>query len=291
MAYTGIQFDRDLSVKIDRAYARYWDSTKRNVLIKEAIEKIINLNIVKNSTVLIQDELFGIYKTNQSFSPSSNTISLVTGISDYYHIMNLRCGFAVPVGVSVGSSVYIVEATQSTPVRIRLSVNSNLRTGSRVLIAGVTINTNANGVRYLKRVSGKWYELYSDENFAIPIIGNGTYTGTTGRITASVLNNAKNLKTNRKFSILNKADTNNPFYEIASGNLVIYPLAVPCTLVELDYISTPSYIDVSDGSTDLLLTYSQRFIYRVMDETAKLMGMASHDDAMIQMSVNEINQP
>ena len=190
MAYTGIQFDRDLSVKIDRAYARYWDSTKRNVLIKEAIEKIINLNIVKNSTVLIQDELFGIYKTNQSFSPSSNTISLVTGISDYYHIMNLRCGFAVPVGVSVGNSVYITEATQSTPVRIRLSINTNLRTGSKVTVSGITTNTNANGVRYLKMLSNKWYELYSDENFATPIVGNGAYTGTTGRITMSVFNDS-----------------------------------------------------------------------------------------------------
>ncbi|MBF9672515.1 hypothetical protein IAI19_11755, partial [Streptococcus pseudopneumoniae] len=77
--------------------------------------------------IITEDNLFGIYKSNAVFTPTTNALSLVaggTGISDYFHMMNLQAKFVIPVSVAVGSSVYITEASNSTPLRIKLSVNT-----------------------------------------------------------------------------------------------------------------------------------------------------------------------
>jgi hypothetical protein len=193
-------------------------------------------------------------------------------ITDYYHLMNLSPKFVVIV-----PSTAITDATNTTPIRITLSKDSNLRTGQRVVIGSVTSNTNANGNRYLKRLNNKTYELYSDANLQNPIVGNGIFSNGSGLIYQVVYNYAKDLKSNRKFSILNEPNIYSPFYEIGSSAIRIYPQDVPCSEVTIDYISTPVLIDVQNASTDLLLTYSERFLEFIADETCRLMGLYSRD--------------
>ena len=48
------------------------------------------------------------------------------------------------------------------------------------------------------------------------------------------------METNRKFSVLNEATTTDPFYEIGSGVIRVYPLTPPCSEVTVDYLSTPT---------------------------------------------------
>lgn len=290
---TGVDFNNKLDLVIDRPYSRYWSPPQRNDFVRMAITNAINNRTVRNDNIITEDALFGIYKSNAIFAPTTNSVALNaggTGISDYFHMMNLRAKYVLPVKIAIGNSVYIVEATNSTPVRIKLNVNTNLRSYSQVFISGVTGNTNANGTRYLKAISGKWFELYSDVNLTTPIVGNGTYAATTGSVQMVSYNYAKPLDSNHKFSQLGQATTDNPLYEIADGVVKVYPLTSVCSEITVDYVSTPVYIDVEDATIDLNATYSEDFLNFIMQETAVLMGMSSRDNELTANAVTIINQ-
>jgi len=290
MPYTGVDFSNLLDLKTDMAYTGYFDITQRTAIVREATTKAVEIKVATNDRIQVQDDIFGIYKSNQVFTPSSNTIDLIpagSGISDYHHIMNMRAKFVESL-----SPNYITEATNTTPIRISLYKNSNLRTGDAVVIAGVTTNTNANGTRYVKRIKNNLYQLYSDINLANPVAGNGAYTGVVGQISRVLYNVAFNLKSARKFSFLNEATTQNPYYEIADTVLKISPLTIPCTEATIDYVSTPVYIDLSDSNTDLLETYSQRFLDFIADNSARLMGMYLYSLQLSNQEQSELsNQP
>lgn len=289
MPFTGSDFKTLVDVKSDRAYSNYFDDTKKNIIIQEAINKGIDFKIAENDKIQVQSDLFGIYKSNVTYTPSSNTINLQAGgagISDYFRLYNLSAKFVLPMNVNV------IAASNTTPIRITLSASTNLRTGELVVISGITSNTNANGSRYLKKVSSKIFELYSDINLLNPIAGNGTYSGTAGQISRVIYNFTKNLKPNRKFSVLNEPTVYDPFIEVANNLIKIYPLTSACSEATVDYISTPTYIDVTDNVTDLLLVYSQRFLYFLADETCRLMGLYSRDPELMQGEQAEmIQQP
>jgi hypothetical protein len=290
---TGVEFNEKLDLVIDRPYSRYWSPPQRNDFIRMAITNAINNRTLRNDNIITEDALFGIYKSNATFTPTTNTLSLVAGgagISDYFHLMNLRAKYVIPVSVALGVSVYITEASNSTPLRIKLNVNTNLRTDSSVLISGVTTNTNANGTRYLKQISPKWFELYSDASLSTPIVGNGVYTGTSGTIQMILNNYAKPLDSNHKFSKLGEATVDNPLYEISDTVVKIYPLTRVCSEATIDYVSTPVYINVQDAVIDLNATYGEDFLNFIMQETAVLMGMASRDNEMTGNAITVINQ-
>ena len=290
---TGVEFNQQLDLVIDRPYSRYWSPPQRNDLIRMAITEAITNRTKINDNIITQDMIFGIYKSNVVFTPATNTVSLIeggTGIADYFHMMNVRTKYVLPATAALGSSVYIMEASQSTPIRIKLNVNTNLRSGSQVLISGITGNTNANGTRYLKQLGNKWYELYSDANFITPIVGNGVYSGTSGTIQFIAYNYAKLLDSNHKFSQLGEATVDNPMYEIADTLVKLYPLTWSCSEVTIDYVSTPVYINVTDAVTNLNDTYSQSFLDLIMQFTAVKMGMASRDNELTNNAIVTINQ-
>lgn len=290
MPLTGTDFDRMIDIKSDNAYSGYFDSAKKNVIIAEAINKAIDFKVAGNDRIQIQDDLFGIFKSNVVYTPSSNTVSLVSGgagISDYFHMMNVKCQFIVPL-----TGNYILQALSGSPIQITLYKESNLRTGENVVISGVTTNTNTNGSRYLYMLNPKRFRLYSDINLLTPVPSNGIYNGNSGVISRVVYNYAKDLKSSRKFSTLNAPTIDNPFYEIADSVVKVYPLTYVCSEVTVDYISLPTYIDVDDAVTDLYATYSPRFIDFIADETCRLMGMSTRDSELQAGEQSEmINQP
>jgi len=189
----------------------------------------------------------------------------------------------MPLGVNITS------ATATTPIRITLAGEVNLRNGEAVQIASV--NAQANGTRYVKRLRNDLFELYSDKYLITPIVGVTAFSG-TGLINRIIYNDAYDMKSNRKFSNLNAPSVYDPYYEIANTVMKIYPIDLTCTQITMDYVSIPVYIDVTNASTDLLTIYSERFIYFIADETARLMAMSMRDDNLMIQSQSEItNQP
>lgn len=286
MPLYGTDFNNIVDLKVDQAYTGYFTTAKKNRLIREATNKAIEYKVATNDRIQVQDDLFGIFKTNATFTPTSNTLDLIpggAGMTDYHHVMNVKAQYIMPLGVN------IISATATTPLRITLASDVNLRNGEAVQIASV--NAQANGTRYVKRLRNDLFELYSDKYLITPIVGVTSFTG-TGLINRIIYNDAYDMKSNRKFSNLNAPSVYDPYYEIANTVLKIYPLDLTCTQITMDYISIPTYIDVTNNTTDLLGIYSERFIYFIADETARIMGMSMRDDSLMMQSQSEItNQP
>lgn len=289
MPFTGLDFYNLLAVKTDEAYTGYFDNTKINRLVREATHKAISAKIATNDRLSVQGDLFGIYKTNATYTPVSNEVDLIiggTGIDDYFQIMHLKALFPISL-----TGNYITTATNTSPIRITMFKDTNLRTGEMVSISGVTTNTNTNGVRYVKRLKNEVFELYSDINLLTPVTGNGAYTGTSGVVSKLLYNTGFNIKGGRKFSYLNPPTPQDPEYEIADTVLKIYPLTLPCSEITVDYVSTPVYIDVPDNTIDLLETYSERFIEYLCDQTALLMGLSMRDIELVNQETIEQSKP
>lgn len=286
MPIFGTDFNNILDLKTDQAYTGYFTTAKKNRIIREATNKGVELKVATNDRIQVQDDLFGIFKTNATFTPTSNTLDLIpggAGMTDYHHVMNVKAQYIMPLGVS------ITAATATTPLRITLSGEVNLRNGEAVQIASV--NAQANGTRYVKRLRNDLFELYSDKYLINPIVGVTAFTG-TGLINRIIYNDAYDMKSNRKFSNLNAPSVYDPYYEIANTVMKIYPIDLVCTQITMDYVSIPVYIDVTNNVTDLLTIYSERFIYFIADETARLMAMSMRDDSLMMQSQSEItNQP
>ena len=287
MPLYGTEFNNIIDLKVDQAYTGYFSSGKKNRIIQEAINKAIEVKVATNDRIQVQDDLFGIFKTNSIFTPTTNTLDLIVGgaaMTDYHHVMNVKAKYVVAfTGVSV------ISATATNPLRITLSSEVNLRDGEGVVISGV--NAQANGTRYVKRYKNDLFGLYADARLTTPIVGVSSFTG-TGSISRIIYNDAFDMKSNRKFSELNEPTVNDPYFEVANTVMKIYPLDQVCSEVMIDYISVPVYIDVTNNTTDLLGIYSLRFIYFIADETARLMGMSMRDDMLIMQSQSEItNQP
>ena len=287
MPLFGTEFNNILDLKTDQAYTAYFSTAKKNRIIQEAINKAVEIKVATNDRIQVQDDLFGIFKTNSIFTPTSNTLDLIVGganMVDYHHVMNVKAKYVVAfTGISITS------ATATSPLRITLSGEVNLRDGEAVLISGV--NAQANGTRYVKRYKDDLFGLYSDARLTTPIVGVTSFSG-NGTISRIIYNDAYDMKSNRKFSDLNKPTQYNPYYEIANTVMKIYPLDQVCSEITMDYVSVPVYIDVANSTTDLLGIYSLRFIYFIADETARLMAMSMRDDNLMMQSQSEItNQP
>lgn len=275
---------------IDRPYTDYYDSAQWNNIVQVGTLNCINQHMAKNDRQILQDNLFGIYKTNVIYTPTSNTISIIeggTGISDYFHLLNLKAKYIIPY-----TDNSIIGATNATPIVIELLKPLGIQSGVMVVISGVTGNTNANGQRYVKRITPTRYALYSDVNLLTPVAANANYIsgGTISRVFYE-WNFATSLKPNRKFSELNKATVDAPMTEIANSMIKIYPLTWSCSEITVDYLSIPVYIDVDDSSTDLHSIYSQDFINDIANECARLVGKYTRDFTLEQGATIEMQQP
>jgi hypothetical protein len=287
MPLFGTEFNNILDLKTDQAYTGYFTTAKKNRFVQEAITKAVELKVATNDRIQVQDDLFGIFKTNSVFTPTTNTLDLIIGgaaMTDYHHVMNVKAKYVVAF-----TGITISTATATTPLRITLTDEVNLRNGEAVQISGV--NAQANGTRYVKRLRNDLFELYSDARLTTPIVGVTAFTG-AGNISRIIYNDAYDMKSNRKFSNLNAPTVYDPYYEIANTVMKIYPIDQVCSEITMDYVSVPVYIDVTNNTTDLLGIYSLRFIYFIADETARLMAMSMRDDNLMMQTQSEItNQP
>lgn len=88
---------------------------------------------------------------------------------------------------SYASTLTVTNATNATPVVITSSAAHGLADGDRADIVLVGGNTAANGPWYAKETgyTTNTFALYQDSALTIPVVGNGSYTSSTGLISCS----------------------------------------------------------------------------------------------------------
>lgn len=287
---TGAELSSYISTKVDKAYSDYWVPVKRNAIILEAMIKGEEDKYADLTNQKITDQLFTLIRTSVAYTPVNNEVDLITGITDYLHLLAMQPRFSVPLNVNITS------ASNTTPIVITINKLTNLRDGDMVDIAGVSGNTAANGTRFVKQIYADYvynkfaFALYSDAKLTQGISGNGVYVS-GGSMSRIFLNWVKKKNSYRKYSIFGIPTVNDPYYEIADGKLKILPLTETCTSISIDYLKKPTVIvDVNDAVIDLEITYPLSYLYFLADETAKLMAIYSRDGELYNAEEVEIAQ-
>ncbi len=206
-------------------------------------------------------------------------------IADYWHYFSAKPTFIQPTIFTILSSL------DSTPLRITLNRRSSFRTGNKVIIAGVTGNTNANGTRYLRQLTETDYFLYSDAAMATPIAGNGAQTNTTGTISYIIETVQIFKRSDEKGSVLGVPTAYNPYFQESKMALKILPSDITCTQISLDYLRyPPRFVDVADNIYDFDYGYSKNFQNALIFEAEQVFGMAMRDIGLVNIAQTQIIQ-
>lgn len=210
---------------------------------------------------------------------------VVTGakiIADYYHLLTVKCKF------SLLSTLTITGATNTSPIKVTVSEYNNLRSGDLVTIASVGGNTAANATSYIKKVSSKVFQLYSDAKLTTPVAGNGVYTS-GGTLTNVYDEYAKPYYSDRKISAYGIPNVYEPKFETAESSLIFYPTTETCSEITIDYIRTQLVeIDVADDTIDLELYYNSKFLYALIDRAMQIFTVMLKDGELYKLEANEI---
>lgn len=79
-------------------------------------------------------------------------------------------------GLFASESGTVTGATNATPIVLSFGHELALSDGMQVTVANVGGTTNANGTRYVKRLSATTFSLYTDSSLTTAVAGNGAYT-------------------------------------------------------------------------------------------------------------------
>ena len=214
---------------------------------------------------------------------TSGSFDFANAITDYYHYLRAEVTFTKLTKYTVTAS------TNATPIKITLNKRSKLRTGEKIVVADIFINTNANGIAYLKQANEKQYFLYSDQELTIPKVGNGDQTG-IGTVSQMVTSTLRFKRSDEKGSVYGEPSVDSPFFQQSTNTLVVLP-STPCSSINIDYIRTPTFfIDVNDAVTDLTLFFNLNLQYLIVDEAAKMFAASTRDMALYQTSSTSIIQ-
>lgn len=282
MATTGADFSLLFDRKINKAYTANYNNAKRNRLFKNALINAVETKYEELDQQKEFDELSALIKTGATFTPSANILYLTTAaspnISDYQHLLAVKCKYTSYLALTLSG------ATKTNPLVITINEPNNLRTGEQIVVSGVVGNTNANGTFYIKKVGKQKAELYSDAKLLIPIFGNGVYIsgGTVGRVHYQY---AKPYRSDNKISIYGKPTVDNPRFEVANNQLKLYPTDSTCEQITMDYLSKATvFIDVTNTSTDLELTYPFKFLMYILDIATRMFAEEVKDKEMFDFS-------
>lgn len=245
---TGAEFYLQLQQKYDKAYSQYLDVTKANRLIKEAMYRLVDKISQLMDTQKEFDELSELIRFDQSITVAN---SVVVQPNDYYHL--LRMGFKFVDEITFTSIVgNVISATRH-----------GLRPGDK-------ISTTADGSGSLKTVTKVTSTMVTVDSAFSPIPANIYLVGEF---------EASPSVSDRKKPALSKGRKENPIYWTASlsNDRVFYLDPVPAS-VKLDYVRIPPVdINTADTVIDLRLTYTQKFLYRLMDECVYSVASETRD--------------
>jgi hypothetical protein len=274
---TGLEFDNLFDQKTDKAYTAYLDSVKKERLYKMALFEAIEQKYLAGDKQKIYDELRNIIVTDASQSVVNNEVA----ISDYMHLLAMKVRYDKQIAT-------ITAVSTGTPTTITLNVDTNLRTGQYVFIPSSGGTTGLTGLRYLKKVGKRKFQLYTNRGLDNLLTTSGVYTG--GVPLRVVYENwAKPLFPDKKFSPYCVATIRLPYYEEADGVFKLFPEDETPVAAYVDYVSSPSvFIDPTDNTTDLEDTYPYKFLLYILDTAVKLFAGPTRDNILYQLESKEI---
>ena len=190
-------------------------------------------------------------------------------VSDYYDLLALKAKFSQTLQLS------ITDATNTSPIRIKINKRNNLKTGEVINISGVNGNSNSNGDRYVKKINTYQYDLYSDKDLSNAVNGNGVFGG-VGAINRIFYKSATPYFSSRQISEYSKPSISSPQFDRADNMIKILPSDSVCLELTLDYISTPPVeIDVANTTLDLENYFPYDFLIQVATQAATMFFLRS----------------
>lgn len=169
--------------------------------------------------------------------------------------------------------------------RITFSSKNKLRTGDKVFVE----SANTLGVylsRYVKQISDKVYEFYTDSKLTSIYAPGGSYN-----FYYQYEEYCTPYFSDGKINKNNVPKVYEPAFEDRENSIMIYPITEACVGVYIDYVHKPNYlIDVTNAYYDLELVYTNKFLYSVANEFANIFSAATRDTELYRSIENEIIQ-
>lgn len=216
-----------------------------------------------------------------TYVPNTGYMSNGNMVLNYLHLLYCSAIFEVRTGFTLNG------ADVTTPIKIHISENNNLRSFEKIKISGVLGNTNANGVHYIQKLLLKTANLYSDKYTSVAVSGNGVYAS-GGVITRVISSSSMPLNSDEKADYY-VPTVSNPRVEITQKQLLVYPKDSGCVMVNIDFISIPG-IDISSVSTvDYELYYNRTFLDKIVFRAAKNFAVMVQDVEQFEMVKAQIN--
>jgi hypothetical protein len=245
---TGAEFYLQLQQKYDKAYSQYLDTTKANRLIKEALYRLIDKLVSLMDTQKEYDEMSEMLKYDISLAVGGGVANQP---NDYYHLMRMAFVFVDPITFTSISTTNVVSSDPFVRVGDIISTaadgSGTLRTVTKTTSTGFTVDST-----FLPGVTN----LYIVRNFE-------------GSPSTS----------DKKKPSLSKPVKESPRYwtGVSGTDKVFFLQPVPAKVI-VDYITQPPLtIDVVNNSTVLTTVYTQKFLYRLMDECVYSVATETRD--------------
>lgn len=202
--------------------------------------------------------------------------------TDYLHLLTARIVFEESTKFTVSGASY------TSPIKVTINENNNLRSNEQISISGVGGNTNANATSYIKKGKLKDMYLYSDKNLSIEVAGNGTYTsgGILKRIAESY---CKPMESDEKIDFY-KANIDNPKIETTQKQMIVYPKNQGAVTMYIDYITTETKELSVTSTIDYEMFYNRTFLDKVINRaTQNFCDMVENPQGfqMISAQINE----
>jgi len=245
---TGQEFFLQLQQKYDKAYSQYLDNTKANRLIKEAMSRLVEKLYMTLDDQKGYDELIEFIKNDTQISVSAGKITIPT---DYLHLFRIEFVYTDTITFTGG-----VDGEYTAPAH-------TLRIGD---ILNTAIDGTGSSYTITNVKKGKFY--LSTSSVASPLYLRRSFE-------------ASPAFSDRKKGSLSNATKESPKYQMntTGTNREIICSPSPYSAV-IDYMVKPPHtIDVANSATDLLDFYTDKFLYRLMDECVYAVASETRDFA------------
>ena len=264
---TGAQFWSYLQQKIDKTYSAYLDNTKANNLISEGFFRMLDKFWFSQSFEREADEMNAFIIKDKVVTPNAgvckinlNSTGAADEIPNYLHIIAVQSNF---------EDSLVVTANGNTLT----SVGHKLRKGSVVALSGTDY--------IVSKVSGDTFQAKTS---------GGTYATASGTYTWKYSKDAFQMSSDRQGGAFHKANITTPRFEFFyNGTQKVMRIVPAPATANVDYIRTPPQaIDVANNVIDLNTYYSNKLLYRLMDECVVIFGAQTKDYNTKQSGLQDI---
>ena len=266
-------------------------------------------------TVLTPNTFTFVYGATLSgtYTNSSAIFYSITGnpgtqlqITDYLHLLNVITTYAKVLYPPPGIPTLVVNATNTTPIRVTMFAYNNLRDKENISMSGFTGLTAANGSFYIRKVNDLQFDLYSDVNLQNPVAGNGAFDSANTPVISRIFTySCKPLQQDEEGSVLSKPSEDSPRYVESDWALNFKPSSLIESL-SISYIRKPlniyevaasnlhapySYVLTENDTLDLTKYYHPRFIERIPEKILDLLARESRDGELMKdnLTMRQLN--